>query len=163
MNRLFKFASIPTGLMLISLTGCATVQPPAPPDILPEQQALMDSVQKIEQVSASLRTADTPYKGFPLPDASPSPSSPSSSSPDYKNNAMNHVINAKWSGKASTLLAGVAQRVGWTFENRYTGSQPDVTISMKNVKIVDVLREVAKQLPMDAVVSVHTGRIILSN
>lgn len=84
MNRLFKLASIPVGLVLVSLTGCAAIPPPVATGISPEQQALMDSVQKIEQVSASLRTANTPYKGFPLPVQA----NPTAKSPDYTNNAQ---------------------------------------------------------------------------
>lgn len=159
MSRLFKLTVVPLGLVMVSLTGCATMQPVTHTGISPEQQALMDSVQKIEKVSASLRTADTPYKGFPLP----LQSNPAASKPDYVSNALNRVINAKWSGRADTLLSGLSQRVGWSFQNRYTGVQPDVTIDMKDAKVVDVLQEVAKQLPADAVISVRSGRIVLSN
>lgn len=144
------------------LSGCATTPKPAvSPGLSPQAQALDHSIAQIHQVALSLRTADHPYDGFPLPAGGKTPAC-TGLNPD---SPLAEPLTVQWSGKASVLLSGIAARWGWSFENRLGRDQtdPDVSIYTHHAKAADVLAEVARQTPADTLIKVMPGLIVLED
>lgn len=143
----------------LSLTGCATTQNIADNHILavsPEQSALTESIRKVERVTDQLRTAESPYKGFPLPLQSDKVRNLKTTDPH-----LNALTDVQWTGPASTLLQSIADKTGYEFVNNIKGVSPDVTINKDQITVIDEIAEIARQLPSNNSVDVISGVITL--
>jgi len=143
----------------LSLAGCATTQTVADNHAMavsPEQSALTESIRKVERVTDQLRTAESPYKGFPLPLQSEAASNLKTTDPH-----LNALTDVQWTGPASTLLQSIADKTGYKFVNNINGAAPDVTINKAQITVIDEISEIAHQLPSGNSIDVSSGVITL--
>lgn len=155
-----KIGLVGAGLAL--LTGCATTQtmtkPPVSNDMSSQDKALEQSINKIVAATNSLRTAPTPYDGFPVP----TQGKDQKVYPKFTNGPLAEPLHVEWSGDAAVLLGSLAKRWGWQFQDKLPKTEnPQVRIHVQSRRGVDILSEIAKQLPKNQTLTVKDKLMIL--
>ncbi len=166
------------GVLSTSLSACAHMPPttanaqPVPSSAAASgamNQQLLRQVSSIAQLTDDIRatsgtTWSPHYNGFSArtPDTTPHGSTAQSMVPAHVSGPLGQAVYVQWSGSARVFLRALAQKMGYTFENRLGGiPSPDVAIDANGGNILSVLRTVAIQLPNDMTVKVDPGRLVL--
>lgn len=132
-------------------------------------QQLLRQVSSIAQLTDDIRatngtTWSPHYNGFSArtPDTTPHGSTAQSMVPEHVSGPLGQAVYVQWSGSARVFLQALAQKMGYTFDNRLGDvPSPDVAIDANGGNILSVLRTVAIQLPNDMTVKVDPGRLVL--
>jgi len=150
---------IVSALSAALLSGCATTPTGSITGDSEAQQALTQSINDVNQTTAMFRTAPTPYVGFPTPAPAAHPVVPAFHSLDT-------VVSVQWTGDAHTLVAGLANRIRWTYINKAKDAKGKdipmpVMVNLREVSIAKVISEVSAQIPAGHKIVAGNGKITL--
>jgi len=131
----------------MGLFGCASQKSAAPPGTNPTDASLAEASYSVSRAISSL--SETAQAAHPLPDMPPQPNPA-----DY---GMGGLTSVDWSGPVQPLLREIARSTSYRL--RVLGPEPGIPVMVsvydKNMKIGEVLRNIAYQCGRRATVAVY--------